>query len=168
MMNPSIVVFLDATGGDVRKIILERLVRPHVPMLQERKSKEILEAPPGFEPGMEVLQGHPRWFRVTAASAEHTGNHACSIGCHQSPVPRYRVWRWPQLVLVGSPRAQFGHMPTECLTLLSALREPSVIQDHLDDVGEERQQVVRRDRRLDERCGFSGRRNRSSPRSRTP
>jgi hypothetical protein len=21
-----------------------------------------LEAPPGFEPGMEVLQGHPRWF----------------------------------------------------------------------------------------------------------
>jgi hypothetical protein len=26
------------------------------------KSLGILEAPPGFEPGMEVLQGHPRSF----------------------------------------------------------------------------------------------------------
>jgi hypothetical protein len=62
MMNPSIVVFLDATGGDVRKIILERLVRPHVPMLQERKSKEILEAPPGFDRGWRFCRAIPGCF----------------------------------------------------------------------------------------------------------
>jgi hypothetical protein len=40
----------------------------------------ILEAPPGFEPGMEVLQGHPRSFSQNGRLGDRARNRTSSIG----------------------------------------------------------------------------------------
>jgi hypothetical protein len=43
--------------------------------------ENVMEAPPGFEPGMELLQGHPRVFCATADSHYRTLTDRLSVGC---------------------------------------------------------------------------------------
>jgi hypothetical protein len=71
----------------------------------DRKS----EAPPGFEPGMEVLQGHPRWFsrdRLERRSRQITHVQSItSIHCSRaSCVPLVRIGTLR--IAAGTVRAQ--------------------------------------------------------------
>ena len=68
-----------------------------------------MEAPPGFEPGMEVLQGHLRLFSRERSLAAPLRNPTCSIDCADFSLRPHRVRRWLNLDSVGSPRTQSGH-----------------------------------------------------------
>jgi hypothetical protein len=68
-----------------------------------------LEAPPGFEPGMEVLQGHPRSFSRDHPDRRSGLNLHGLSAIRQAILGAHRVWRWLKLGSVGSSRAQFGH-----------------------------------------------------------
>jgi hypothetical protein len=68
-----------------------------------------LEAPPGFEPGMEVLQGHPRLFRPDPHFASPPRKSHLLNQMRRLPHKRHRVWRWLKLAGLRSSRAQFGH-----------------------------------------------------------
>jgi len=68
-----------------------------------------LEAPPGFEPGMEVLQGHPRSLPHDRSPGRSRWNSHLLNRMHRSPLPAHHVQRWLKLGSVCSWRAQFGH-----------------------------------------------------------
>ena len=73
------------------------------------------EAPPGFEPGMEVLQGHPRLFSRDRHDGESGLKSYRLIVIRESALGAHRVWGWSKLVGIGSPRAQFGHSSNSVL-----------------------------------------------------
>jgi hypothetical protein len=68
--------------------------------------RRILEAPPGFEPGMEVLQSHPRSFSYDPRDRESGLKWHAVIAVRESAHGAHRVWRWLKLARIGSPRAQ--------------------------------------------------------------
>jgi hypothetical protein len=74
-----------------------------------------LEAPPGFEPGVEVLQGHPRSFlRDGSFELSRPKSHSLNR-LRRSLVRAHRGCRWLKLGAVGSRRAQFGHSSTSAM-----------------------------------------------------
>jgi len=95
----------------------------------------LLEAPPGFEPGMEVLQGHPRFFFARSAIREigpelnpsqtdamiSSSRPLCmasaEIGC-----------RW---FLADTVRAQLGNLPLQ-FSFLMMNRTPFSISSDPD------------------------------------
>ena len=68
-----------------------------------------LEAPPGFEPGMEVLQGHPQSFLADPHLASSPPKSQLLNRMGRSSVRTHRGWRWLGVAAVGSSRAQFRH-----------------------------------------------------------
>ena len=67
-----------------------------------------LEARAGFEPGIEVLQGHPRFVLFRSKRCVIRGNHTGQPDT-RTPVHAQRGWRWLKLEAAGSSRARSGH-----------------------------------------------------------
>ena len=72
-----------------------------------------MEAPPGFEPGMEVLQDHPRSFSRDRYDGESGLKSYRLIVIRESALGAHRVWRWSKLARIGSPPEPFGWLAAE-------------------------------------------------------